>query len=223
VRNLTANASIEDTAPRGSRVREFVTGAEVRTRGGCERTVRILIREGLKPASGQERSVGAENSDRLRKTKEHTRKTGVRGTQRTSAVEGTLSISRVAARLKPRRDERTACARHHGVTFDSRSGKQSGHQRPVGSVPFRSRARRRSRSRRSLTCRGSKAKSCEGRAAAKAALFLVRGMASFKATRSWRQTDFEVWRADDRMRAFYTGVSYAEMLWLCFRCRDFGG
>ncbi|MGB7461524.1 MAG: hypothetical protein WBW14_01390, partial [Candidatus Acidiferrum sp.] len=39
VRNLTANASIEDTAPRGSRVREFVTGAEVRTRGGCERTV----------------------------------------------------------------------------------------------------------------------------------------------------------------------------------------
>ena len=110
MRNLTANASIEDTAPRGSRVREFVTGAEVRTRGGCERTVRILIREGLKPASGQERSVGAENSDRLRKTKEHTRETGVRGTQRTSAVEGTLSISRVAARLKPRRDELLALA-----------------------------------------------------------------------------------------------------------------
>jgi len=72
--------------------------------------VRILIREGLKPASGQGRSVGAKNSDRLRKTKEHTRKTGVRGTRRTSAVEGTLNISRVAAWLKPRRDELLALA-----------------------------------------------------------------------------------------------------------------
>ena len=165
MRNLTANASIEDTAPRGSRVREFVTGAEVRTRGGCERTVRILIREGLEPASGQERSVGAENSDRLRKTKEHTRKTGVRGTPRTSAVEGTLSISRVAARLKPRRDELLALAimvsRSIHVPENSPAISDL-----LGSVPFRSRARRRSRSRRSLTCRGSKAKSCEGRAAA---------------------------------------------------------
>ena len=92
---------------------------------------------------------------------------------------------------------------------------ENSNQRSVWSVPFRSRPRRRSRSRRSLTCRGGNTKSCEGRAAAKAALFccgqktLVPGAA---------RTDFEVWRANDRMRAFHTGVSYAEMLWPCFRC-----
>ena len=69
-----------------------------------------------------------------------------------------------------------------GLGQPVRSGKQSGNRRSVWSVPFRSRPRRRSRSGRSLTCRGSNAKSCEGRAAAKAALFVAAGKGLFQSS-----------------------------------------